>query len=114
MLEVVIDPVLLHEALDEREIRFTVLGAIFHRLVLLGKATVVEILLRFLLEDLLDDLGRGFVLKALADGALKKKPKPGVEKEAIPIELAFRAKILTLGEYPAEAARFTSTKPVLD
>jgi hypothetical protein len=62
VLEVIVNSMVLHEPACKSEIRLPILHAVFHPLVLL-RQPVIEVALALLLEDLLDDLGCGFIME---------------------------------------------------
>jgi hypothetical protein len=80
--EVVVDPLLLHQPADEREVGLPVLDAVLPAPVL-AVERLLEVGEAVLAKDRLKDLGHGQVLKDPAVRAPRQEPEPGPQDQAI-------------------------------
>ena len=82
MVEVVEDPLVLHQPLHEVEVALPILHAVFARRVgFLQPLLDLDVGIGF--PDLLDDLDHAFLLENAVVGAVGQKPQPGPQQSAI-------------------------------
>ena len=105
MLKEVINPIRLHEATDEIEIRLAVLHAIFERwrragglVAHIGEASVGE--------DLLDDGDGRHLRENLAVRSPREQPEPGPQYELVSEEILLCPRPARFRHYAVEVALF--------
>ena len=93
VLEIVEDPLVLEEPGDEAEGGLLILHAVLARVVGAGQAAL-EIGEPQVPEELLGDVGNGFVLKDFAVGLLGEHPEPGDELGVVDGEALLRPRLV--------------------
>jgi hypothetical protein len=83
MLEEVVDPLLFHQSRDEVQVALAVLDAVLVRDVAAAEA-VIDRHRRLVLEDRLQDVGRGRFLEDPAVLGQAQEPEPGPQGQVVP------------------------------